>query len=1183
MAGMKGRVGSVSLSVIPDVSKFSRQLREQVEKIRQRWNRRPPEFDVAAKLKDGTVEKIRREVEAKLRDVKVDVEATLDKSSFEKAKTELNAAAKAAKAKINVEAELSKASVAKVKAQAEAAFKSVRPKIRVRTELDKLRDARKQVEGDTWWKYVGAVFRPGSLDQLKAAFFKAFPDLKMWIWPQIDTAYLGNLAKTAKAHFQKAWNSSTALKARAEVVAHWRRTDLSKSLTPIKGLVEATWKGSGNSVARRLMTTLGTLTVTMWGVFSATSIGKAIGSVRKAVGAAGAFVFRAGVSLTGSVGRLRRGLTGMLGRVGRGLGVKIPARVTMDLAKAGASLKRSASSLGRGAKDVIGGSLRGFKLGTTLPVRAVWNSRAAQATRSKAGAFAKAMAKRAPKAWNIGFKIAKAPITAMNKLGLNKTILWKLQVKVLEAMRVLKTFASWTKSILSGSMKISMGAMTLGPLITGMGHLSAAAKSIAPSLAPAVGIMSAFAAGAGVAAVALKQSSTYLKDLEGPLKQVQKGIELAFWSKAKAPILENSKKLIGELGPSIYKLSGAMGGVFASIASGAGKASGSFKTILGNATVGFQNLSPAMEKLVQGFARFAAAGSNFFPAFGTWIDNVASKFNAWLDRIEMSNAGGITGWMQNGINAAKLFFKVLGDLMSIFGSVLKAAAAGTQGMSGFANTVANIKAVFKSDEGQKGLTGLFAGINQGASQVAQAIGSLVMTFVNSGPLFGQVIGQWGSIIATGIGTITGILQNPKIQSALLALVQGFGAVVTAVAPAVQTFAVGLAPVFQKLGETMTTLAPAIGQMAGMFAQLAGITFQAIGDLAVQLLPQLVSMMNAILPSLIQVAQAIMPIITQALAQILPFLMQMIQTILPPLMQVIQALLPMFMQIAQALLPPLMQLIQALIPPLMQLIQAILPVLNVIIQAFIAVMQVVINILGAILPPIISALAAIIRGIVPVIQGVGAVFSWLMGVAQAIWNGLVAVIRGAVNILSSVISGAMNVVRTVWNAAWTGIKAIAEGIWNGLVSFFSGAWTAITKPFEWIGNAIKNVFKAAFNFIAKIWNNTVGRISLHVPSWVPGIGGKGFSVPKIPEMAKGGIVTKATLAVVGEGRDHEAVIPLPKLQPMINKAVANAGGGGDEIYYVTVNADLSRMSDVADVVRFVKNAASHRRRMQGVGV
>ena len=135
----------------------------------------------------------------------------------------------------------------------------------------------------------------------------------------------------------------------------------------------------------------------------------------------------------------------------------------MDLAKAGASLKRSASSLGRGAKDVIGGSLRGFKLGTTLPVRAVWNSRAAQATRSKAGAFAKAMAKRAPKAWNIGFKIAKAPITAMNKLGLNKTILWKLQVKVLEAMRVLKTFASWTKSILSGSMKISMGAMTLGP------------------------------------------------------------------------------------------------------------------------------------------------------------------------------------------------------------------------------------------------------------------------------------------------------------------------------------------------------------------------------------------------------------------------------------------------------------------------------------------------------------------------------------------------------------------------------------------------------------------------------------------------------------------------------------------------------------------------------------------------
>ena len=52
------------------------------------------------------------------------------------------------------------------------------------------------------------------------------------------------------------------------------------------------------------------------------------------------------------------------------------------------------------------------------------------------------------------------------------------------------------------------------------------------------------------------------------------------------------------------------------------------------------------------------------------------------------------------------------------------------------------------------------------------------------------------------------------------------------------------------------------------------------------------------------------------------------------------------------------------------------------------------------------------------------------------------------------------------------------------------------------------------------------ISIKVPSWVPGIGGKGFSlnIPEIPSLAAGGIVTSPTLAMIGE-RGPEAVVPL----------------------------------------------------------
>lgn len=57
----------------------------------------------------------------------------------------------------------------------------------------------------------------------------------------------------------------------------------------------------------------------------------------------------------------------------------------------------------------------------------------------------------------------------------------------------------------------------------------------------------------------------------------------------------------------------------------------------------------------------------------------------------------------------------------------------------------------------------------------------------------------------------------------------------------------------------------------------------------------------------------------------------------------------------------------------------------------------------------------------------------------------------------------------------------------------------------IVGAIEAPFKFLFNTIAGFWNNTIGKISFSVPDWVPGLGGKGFSFPKIPTLHQGGFV------------------------------------------------------------------------------
>ena len=129
-----------------------------------------------------------------------------------------------------------------------------------------------------------------------------------------------------------------------------------------------------------------------------------------------------------------------------------------------------------------------------------------------------------------------------------------------------------------------------------------------------------------------------------------------------------------------------------------------------------------------------------------------------------------------------------------------------------------------------------------------------------------------------------------------------------------------------------------------------------------------------------------------------------------------------------------------------------------------------------------------------------------------------------------------IVDTVFNAMLAGGKAVFEG----LTTYFTGVF---------------NIYKSLFNGIAKLWNSTVGKLSFSIPSWVPSIGGKGFSVPNIPYLAEGGIVTGPTLAMIGE-RGPEAVIPLSgRNSGMGNYTINITGGLGSsaEIGTAVVNA------------------------------
>ena len=112
---------------------------------------------------------------------------------------------------------------------------------------------------------------------------------------------------------------------------------------------------------------------------------------------------------------------------------------------------------------------------------------------------------------------------------------------------------------------------------------------------------------------------------------------------------------------------------------------------------------------------------------------------------------------------------------------------------------------------------------------------------------------------------------------------------------------------------------------------------------------------------------------------------------------------------------------------------------------------------------------------------------------------------------------------------------AKKVWD----FFGGIKEGLSKAFNGVADIIFKPFKTAFNWIAEKWNSTIGSVKFKTPDWLPGDPME-WGFPKIPMLAKGGIVTKPTLALIGEA-GAEAVIPLNK---------RNGGVGGNMIFNIT---------------------------------
>jgi len=206
-------------------------------------------------------------------------------------------------------------------------------------------------------------------------------------------------------------------------------------------------------------------------------------------------------------------------------------------------------------------------------------------------------------------------------------------------------------------------------------------------------------------------------------------------------------------------------------------------------------------------------------------------------------------------------------------------------------------------------------------------------------------------------------------------------------------------------------------------------------------------------------------------------------------------------------------------------------------------------IGAALLPILEKLMPVLQSFAQWAQEHPAILTIVVGAFAALAAAIVLVnLAMAANPVVLITAGiiALGVGIVAAYKKFEPFRDIVDAIFGGIKFWIN----EVTIP---AFRALLGVAKTIFNAIASVWNNTFGKLSFSIPSWVPGIGGKGFDIPNIPMMANGGIVTGPTLAMIGE-KGPEAVIPLSR------GGGAGMGGG------VTINVNGGDPNAVVDALR-----------------
>ena len=164
---------------------------------------------------------------------------------------------------------------------------------------------------------------------------------------------------------------------------------------------------------------------------------------------------------------------------------------------------------------------------------------------------------------------------------------------------------------------------------------------------------------------------------------------------------------------------------------------------------------------------------------------------------------------------------------------------------------------------------------------------------------------------------------------------------------------------------------------------------------------------------------------------------------------------------------------------------------------------------------VIAIAALVAGLVWAYNNV----EWFRNGVNAFFQGVSDIAVEVFNFMGGYISNIFGGIIQNFQNFFDAGKRIFTGFIDFITGIFTGdwerAWNGVVNIFGGIFDMIAAMAKAPLNTMIGLINAFLGGLNnIKIPKWVPGVGGKGFSISMIPYLAEGGHVLNGQ-AIVGE--------------------------------------------------------------------